>query len=47
MGRTGLERVDNEFSFGRRLQRIEALYAAVLGVPLASSLPAYSVAKLA
>jgi glycosyltransferase involved in cell wall biosynthesis len=47
MGRTGLERVDNEFSFSRRLQRIEALYAAVLGVPLASSLPAYSVAKLA
>ena len=37
MGHAGRERVEDEFSFRRRLQRIEALYTAVLGVPLASS----------
>jgi glycosyltransferase involved in cell wall biosynthesis len=47
MGRASLERVEDEFSFSRRLQRIEALYADVLGVSLAPSLPAYSAATLA
>jgi glycosyltransferase involved in cell wall biosynthesis len=38
MGRAGRERVETEFSFRLRLQRIEALYATVLGVPRAPSL---------
>jgi glycosyltransferase involved in cell wall biosynthesis len=38
MGRAGRERVEAEFSFRLRLQRIEALYATVLGVPRAPSL---------
>jgi glycosyltransferase involved in cell wall biosynthesis len=33
MGRAGRERVEQMFSFTRRLHRIEALYATVVGVP--------------
>lgn len=43
MGHAGRERVEDEFSFRRRLQRIEALYAAVLGVLRAPSLQAHPV----
>lgn len=35
MGRAGRQRVEQEFSFMGRLQRIEALYAQTLGLPLA------------
>jgi glycosyltransferase involved in cell wall biosynthesis len=33
MGRAGRERVEGEFSFTLRLQRVEALYATILGLP--------------
>jgi glycosyltransferase involved in cell wall biosynthesis len=33
MGQTGRERIECEFSFTQRLQRIEQLYARVLGLP--------------
>jgi glycosyltransferase involved in cell wall biosynthesis len=46
MGRAGRERVEAEFSFRLRLQRIEALYAAVLGVPRAPSLQEEHAEKL-
>jgi hypothetical protein len=45
MGSAGRERVERDFSFGQRLQRIEALYAAVLDIPLASSLRQKPAAK--
>jgi glycosyltransferase involved in cell wall biosynthesis len=41
MGHAGRDRVEKEFSFRQRLQRIEALYTAILGVPLAPSLQAH------
>jgi glycosyltransferase involved in cell wall biosynthesis len=40
MGHAGRERIEREFSFTRRLQRIEELYARVLGIPHAQSLAA-------
>jgi glycosyltransferase involved in cell wall biosynthesis len=38
MGQAGRERIEREFSFTHRLQRIEALYAKLLGLPCARSL---------
>ena len=38
MGQAGRERIEREFSFTHRLQRIEELYARILGLPLARSL---------
>jgi glycosyltransferase involved in cell wall biosynthesis len=38
MGQAGRERIKREFSFIQRLQRVEALYARILGLPPARSL---------
>jgi glycosyltransferase involved in cell wall biosynthesis len=38
MGQAGRERIEREFSFTHRLQRIEELYVRVLGLPFARSL---------
>jgi glycosyltransferase involved in cell wall biosynthesis len=38
MGQAGRERIEREFSFTYRLQRIEELYARVLGLPFAQGL---------
>jgi glycosyltransferase involved in cell wall biosynthesis len=38
MGQAGRERIEREFSFTHRLQRIEELYVRVLGLPCARSL---------
>jgi glycosyltransferase involved in cell wall biosynthesis len=38
MGQAGRERIECEFSFTHRLQRIEALYTRILGLPCARSL---------
>jgi glycosyltransferase involved in cell wall biosynthesis len=38
MGQAGRERIEHAFSFTHRLQCIEALYARMLGVPLAQSI---------
>jgi glycosyltransferase involved in cell wall biosynthesis len=38
MAQAGRERIEREFSFTHRLQRIEALYARTLGLPLVQSL---------
>jgi glycosyltransferase involved in cell wall biosynthesis len=46
MGRAGREQVESEFSFKQRLQRIEALYTAVLGLPLVPSPQVHLAEKL-
>jgi len=38
MGQVGRERIEREFSFTQRLQRIEGLYTRILGLPHARSL---------
>jgi len=40
LGQAGRERIEREFSFTHRLQRIEALYMRILGLPHARSLVA-------
>jgi len=47
MAHASRERVEGQFSFRRRLQRIEALYASVLGLQLTFSVQTHSVGKLA
>jgi hypothetical protein len=42
MGLAGRERVEQEFSFTGRLQRIEALYGKIVGRPHASHAAASS-----